>query len=197
MARKETPPRRVSPQPAAGEGPFHVPKSTFKGVSCHKQTLRWEASLWLNGRQFYLGGFKTEEEAAHAYDLAALGCKGPKAETNFPAATYTAETSTELKDLSQDEVISWVRRRSNAFARGKSKFRGVSGRVGRWETRIGSFSGLKNVSFGVHDEEERAAQMYDRAMILEKGRAAKTNFPMAHYDKEVAAYQRHCAESSG
>ena len=36
--------------------------------------------------------------------------------------------------------------------------------------------------------------MYDRAMILEKGRAAKTNFPMAHYEKEVAAYQRHCAE---
>jgi hypothetical protein len=69
-------------------------------VHC-RQTLRWEASLWLNGRQFYLGGFKTEEEAAHAYDLAALGCKGPKAETNFPAATYTAETSTELKDLSQ------------------------------------------------------------------------------------------------
>ena len=46
----------------------------------------------------------------------------------------------------QDEVISWVRRRSNAFARGKSKFRGVSGRVGRWETRIGSFGGMKNVS---------------------------------------------------
>ena len=45
----------------------------------------------------------------------------------------------------QEEVISWVRRRSNAFARGKSRFRGVSGREGRWETRIGSFAGLKNV----------------------------------------------------
>ena len=51
-----------------------------------------------------------------------------------------------MQIVAQDEVISWVRRRSNAFARGKSKFRGVSGRVGRWETRIGSFSGLKNVS---------------------------------------------------
>lgn len=35
-ARRETPPPRVSPEPAAGEGHFHVPKSTFKGVSCHK-----------------------------------------------------------------------------------------------------------------------------------------------------------------
>ena len=46
----------------------------------------------------------------------------------------------------QEEVISYVRRRSNAFSRGKSRFRGVSGREGRWETRIGTFSSLKNVS---------------------------------------------------
>lgn len=54
-------------------------------------TCRWESSLWLNSRQVYLGGFATEEEAAHAYDLAALGCKGPTAETNFPADTYASE----------------------------------------------------------------------------------------------------------
>lgn len=36
----------------------------------------------------------------------------------------------------QEEVIAYVRRRSNAFSRGKSRFRGVSGREGRWETRI-------------------------------------------------------------
>ena len=48
--------------------------------------------------------------------------------------------------LAQDEVISYVRRRSNAFSRGKSQYRGVSGREGRWETRIGTFAGLKNVS---------------------------------------------------
>ena len=70
-------------------------------VVCCRQTYRWEASLWLNARQIYLGGFATEEEAAHAYDLAALGCKGSNAETNFPLATYSAELSTELKDLSQ------------------------------------------------------------------------------------------------
>ena len=29
-------------------------------------TNRWEASLWLNGRQLYLGGFDSEEDAAHA-----------------------------------------------------------------------------------------------------------------------------------
>ena len=44
------------------------------------------------------------------------------------------------------------------------------------------------VSFGVHDEEQRAARMYDRAIILEKGRSAKTNFPLVEYDQEVADF---------
>lgn len=48
----------------------------------------------------------------------------------------------------QDEVVAYVRRRSSAFSRGKSRFRGVSGHEGRWEARIGSFQGRKNVSLG-------------------------------------------------
>lgn len=46
----------------------------------------------------------------------------------------------------QDEVVAYVRRRSSAFSRGKSRFRGVSGHNGRWEARIGAFCGRKNVS---------------------------------------------------
>ncbi len=69
-------------------------------VDVYRQTLRWESSLWLNGRQVYLGGFATEQEAAHAYDLAALGCKGPSAEINFSLAQY-ADMTTELQFLSQ------------------------------------------------------------------------------------------------
>lgn len=41
--------------------------------------------------------------------------------------------------------MAYVRRRSSAFSRGKSRFRGVSGHSGRWEARIGSFAGRKNV----------------------------------------------------
>ncbi len=31
--------------------------------------------------------------------------------------------------------------------------------------------------------------MYDRAIILEKGRAAKTNFPLHDYDQEIADFE--------
>ena len=49
-------------------------------------TNRWEASLWLKGRQLYLGGFNSEEDAARAYDIVALSCKGLHVATNFPSA---------------------------------------------------------------------------------------------------------------
>ncbi len=46
------------------------------------------------------------------------------------------------------------------------------------------------MSFGVHKTEVEAARQYDRALIIVKGRLAKTNFPVADYDKEVAAYEQ-------
>lgn len=119
-------------------------KKSFRGVSRHRLTQRWEASLWLNGKQLYLGGFNVQEDAARAYDLAALACKGAKASTNFRAAEYERQLR-ELHDHSEEEVVAYIRRRSTAFSRGRSKYRGVSGQSGRWEARIGSFKGRKNV----------------------------------------------------
>ena len=49
----------------------------------------------------------------------------------------------------QDEMIAYVRRKSAAFSRGRSKYRGVSGQAGRWEARIGAYCGRKNVSIHV------------------------------------------------
>lgn len=60
--------------------------------------------------------------------------------------------------MDQDELVAHIRRHSNAFARGRSRYRGVSGRPGRWEARIGCFLGKKNVSFGVFEAESEAAR---------------------------------------
>lgn len=122
-----------------------VQTHVFRGVSRHRLTHRWEASLWLNGKQMYLGGFDSQEDAARAYDLAALACKGSDALINFHAAEYESQLR-EISGFSKEEVVAYVRRRSSAFSRGKSRYRGVSGHNNRWEARIGSFGGRKNVS---------------------------------------------------
>lgn len=56
--------------------------SEFKGVSYHCQRQRWRATI----KDVHLGLFDTEEEAARAYDNAALNLYGEFAGLNFAGA---------------------------------------------------------------------------------------------------------------
>ncbi|CAH9114029.1 unnamed protein product [Cuscuta europaea] len=64
--------------------------SKYRGVARHHQNGRWEARIGLvtGSKYLYLGTFGTEEEAAAAYDMAALELKGPNAITNFQIKAY-------------------------------------------------------------------------------------------------------------
>jgi hypothetical protein len=57
-------------------------KSGFKGV--HKDKTRWRAGIQVDRRRISLGGFATPEEAARAYDVAALHYFAEFARPNFP-----------------------------------------------------------------------------------------------------------------
>ena len=60
--------------------------------SCPRcRTGRFEAHIWQEGKQIYLGGFDAEEQAALAYDLAALKFRGIDAQTNYDKSTYEQE----------------------------------------------------------------------------------------------------------
>ncbi|CAI7765375.1 unnamed protein product, partial [Closterium sp. NIES-54] len=75
-------------------------------------TKRWEASLWTNKKQLYLGGYDAEEKAARAYDIAALACKGAEAVTNFPRESY-ADSIGEYLGISCEALIAKLRRESS------------------------------------------------------------------------------------
>jgi hypothetical protein len=56
--------------------------SGFKGASWDKINRNWRANIWLNGRGRFLGCFHSKEEAAAAYDRAAIQFFGEFARVN-------------------------------------------------------------------------------------------------------------------
>jgi len=72
-------------QNQANQQKHHGPSSSrFKGVGWHKASGKWRARIKVDYQDRYLGVFATEEEAARAYDAAALAAWGEYARLNFP-----------------------------------------------------------------------------------------------------------------
>jgi hypothetical protein len=59
-------------------------KGQYKGVYWHKRGKKWMARICHNYEMIYLGLFKSEEQAAIAYDLAALKYFKEFSKLNFP-----------------------------------------------------------------------------------------------------------------
>mmetsp|Transcript_14010 Transcript_14010/g.35357 ORF Transcript_14010/g.35357 Transcript_14010/m.35357 type:complete len:422 (-) Transcript_14010:1631-2896(-) len=87
--------------------------SNFIGVSQYKRTGRWEAHIWdcgaspgVKGKQLHLGSFDCAEDAARAYDRAAIHFRGEKADTNYPAEQYKHDPVLDaLSKFSKEEFV--------------------------------------------------------------------------------------------
>jgi hypothetical protein len=60
------------------------PTSQYKGVYYKVSERKWVAQIMINYKHKYLGSFKNEEDAARAYDTAAVEAWGEFARINFP-----------------------------------------------------------------------------------------------------------------
>ncbi|XP_051204903.1 AP2-like ethylene-responsive transcription factor At1g16060 [Lolium perenne] len=64
--------------------------SKYRGVARHHHNGKWEARIGrvFGNKYLYLGTYATQEEAAMAYDIAAIEHRGLNAVTNFDVSSY-------------------------------------------------------------------------------------------------------------
>ncbi|XP_024527045.1 AP2-like ethylene-responsive transcription factor AIL1 [Selaginella moellendorffii] len=85
--------------------------SKYRGVARHHHNGRWEARIGrvFGNKYLYLGTYSTQEEAAAAYDMAAIEYRGLNAVTNFDLSRY----------------IRWLRPKAGAVAPDGEEFQGM------------------------------------------------------------------------
>uniref|UniRef100_A0A6N2K633 AP2/ERF domain-containing protein n=1 Tax=Salix viminalis TaxID=40686 RepID=A0A6N2K633_SALVM len=94
----------------------------------------------------YLGAYDDEEAAARAYDLAALKYWGPGTLINFPVTDYTRDLE-EMQNVSREEYLASLRRKSSGFSRGISKYRALSSRWDSSYSRVPGSEYFSNVNY--------------------------------------------------
>ncbi|CAK9328056.1 unnamed protein product [Citrullus colocynthis] len=80
----------------------------FKGV-VPQQNGRWGAQIYANHQRIWLGTFKTEKDAAMAYDSAAIKLRTRDSHRNFPWTRRTIEEPNFQIKFSTDAVLSMIK----------------------------------------------------------------------------------------
>lgn len=129
----------------------------------------------------------TEEEAARAFDRAAINKAGAAAQTNYPLQEYADEMDA-LRRVSVSELVATLRAKARRHGTQTSQYRGVSllKQTGKWHGQINV--GGKQLHLGFFATEELAARAYDRAAIHKasmEGGVVVTNLDISVYESEM------------
>jgi hypothetical protein len=127
--------------------------SQHKGITYDRSRNLWRANLLCEGKKYYLGGFKTEEEAAYRYN--------EKAKELFGDIAYLNNVEFKPENSCKNALT--------------SKFRGVhySKEKKKWKAAIGI--DFKNVHIGYYQTEVEAAKAFNTKATELLGDKAKLN----------------------
>ncbi|KAG1677859.1 hypothetical protein FOA52_008623 [Chlamydomonas sp. UWO 241] len=137
----------------------------YVGVSWHTATSSWRVDLSQAGQSQFIGSYASEDDAARAYDFAAVQARGPGAKRNFPG-----EVIVELPvSVSEDQK-----------QRKSSRYIGVCWHKARssWRVRLQDPQAKRSRFIGYFTSEEDAAMAYDFAAVQAHGPGVQRNFPV-------------------
>ncbi|CAL0320112.1 unnamed protein product [Lupinus luteus] len=83
--------------------------SKYRGVARHHHNGRWEARIGrvFGNKYLYLGTYATQEEAATAYDMAAIEYRGLNAITNFDLSHYIKSLKPNHNNNNDTNIIKY------------------------------------------------------------------------------------------
>ena len=137
----------------------------YKGIVSHMG--KYAANIHAEDRSVYLGRYDTPEEAAKAYDMAAIHYFKDYARTNFPKENYTPEAINELVEQIRLRKITPVKR--------KYHFVEHHHQNKSWVVRMKVDNKIKY--FGSYKTIDAAAKAADKYAILYGKDKAFLNFP--------------------
>ena len=82
--------------------------SKFKGV-VQQQNGHWGAQIYANHQRIWLGTFKTEEEAAMAYDSATVKLRNGDSQRNFPLTDLTVQEPDFQNHYTTEAVLNMIK----------------------------------------------------------------------------------------
>jgi len=141
--------------------------SGYTGVS--KVKKRYQASIKVNRKQKYLGRYDTSKEAALAYDRAIVKYKHSRSKMNFP-------NGLPVDDVDYADLMNPRKKRS---VRSKTGYNGVYKRGKRYLAQIAI--DRKRRSLGTFATARDAAEAFDQAVIKNKQKSSRLNFPNDDY----------------
>ncbi|KAM0852561.1 hypothetical protein ACQ4PT_051682 [Festuca glaucescens] len=144
-------------------------RTEFRGVSRGLNGKFGAQITHSKGIVQWLGTFETPEEAARAYDAAAVELHGSRAVTNF-------EPMGESSGQATGSVMK-VKKPAAPRPDARTEFRGVSRSLNNtYGARIWDSKGKCSLSLGTFDTAVEAARAYDAAAVELHGASAVTNF---------------------
>jgi hypothetical protein len=162
--------RKATKSQNAANTEYSTGISQYKGVSFRtdKTWSAWRAYIKVNYEFIDLGSYDTEENAAIAYDLAAIEYFGEFSCTNFPKENYEGMTFSGF-------VKAYKGNRFSSSYRGITKNK----QKGRWTGNAEKLG--KRVYLGSYESEELASRAYDLCRICEFGETTRLNHPLEDY----------------